>query len=228
MNDHPAKKTVYFIRHGQSIGNVKKVYQTPDEPLTDLGERQAMVVAKRVKNFNAEVVLASTMKRAMQTANIISTETGLNVEKHENLCEISGPSILRGEKYDSEESVKYIKAMYKNINNPHWRYADEENLSDSYKRSIKVLKLLENRDENKIIVITHGAFMRSVLTTMLSKGEHDPLTTVKLTHFLKQKNTGITICEHNSSPVKYFENPWNLLVWNDRSHLEEVNENEHA
>ncbi len=226
MNERVMKKTIYFIRHGQSVGNVKKVYQTFDEPLTELGERQSLFVAKRVKTLGAEVILTSTMKRAVHTANIISTETGLKVEEHKNLCEISGPSKLRGLKYGSEESLKYQKKIYENINNPDWRYSDEENTYNAHKRALDVLKLLENRNESKIILITHGAFMKSLLTAMLSKEEYDPNATLKLVYFLKQKNTGITICEYDSSPIKYFENPWNLLVWNDSSHLPEVNENE--
>ncbi len=221
MSENTTEKTIYFIRHGQSVGNVNKVHQRPHEPLTNLGEKQAMFVAKRANTLDAEVILTSTMKRAVQTANIISDKTGLKVEEYENLCEISGPSKLQGTKYDSEESLKYLKSMHENINDPDWRYSDEESLSDIHNRSINILKLLENRAESKIIVVTHGGFMRSLLSAMLSNGEHKPNTTVKLIHFLKQKNTGITICEYKPITIKYFENPWNLMVWNDYEHLRE-------
>ncbi len=217
-------KQFFFIRHGQSVGNIKKEFQKYDEPLSELGEKQAEFVAKRIKTLNPETILTSPMERAKKTADIIKKEINIPLELHDFFAEARGPSNLIGKKYESEEGKKYIKLIFENIHNPNWHYSDEENFFDLTKRAKEVIEHLENRKERKIIIVTHGAFMRSVLSTMMTEGEPDALTSLRMIRFLGQKNTGITICEHNQK--ENMRNKWKLITWNDHAHLGELKDEE--
>ena len=73
-------KTIYFVRHGQSEGNVSAVYQTVSSPLTEGGKRQARFIAERCSKLPIEAVVSSTQLRAKETASIIAEKTGHTVE----------------------------------------------------------------------------------------------------------------------------------------------------
>ncbi len=73
-------KTLVFIRHGATKGNLEKRYiGRTDEPLCDIGVEQ--VLELRNYNFPKEYIYISPMKRTMQTANLIFPECKYVVEE---------------------------------------------------------------------------------------------------------------------------------------------------
>jgi probable phosphoglycerate mutase len=76
---------IYFIRHGESESNVKRVFagQKDDTPLTEKGMGQAKETAKHLKSLNIFVdrIVASPLKRTLKTAQIIADELGFDISK---------------------------------------------------------------------------------------------------------------------------------------------------
>jgi broad specificity phosphatase PhoE len=217
MQITPDRKTVYFIRHGQSEGNILKHFQDANDPLSTLGRKQAQRVAERAKKLKGEVILTSPMSRALETAKAIQKATGLTLEENSNLREFLVPTSLQNKPIHSPEGDSFHAELFKNLNNPEWRYEDEENYLELHTRAVSVLDHLENRKENTVLVVTHGAFMSSILTVMLLEGQMNRFVATNLFRFLRKKNTGITRCE-------YFKNNgekmnWRLTTWNDHAHL---------
>jgi broad specificity phosphatase PhoE len=65
-----------LVRHGQSEWNAAGRWQgQEDPPLTDLGRLQARVAAQRIGTV--DLVVASDLQRAMETASIIAAELGV-------------------------------------------------------------------------------------------------------------------------------------------------------
>jgi len=214
------KKRVYFIRHGQSLGNVNRVFQNHNDPLTELGIKQAQSVAKKTCVFKAEVVLSSPFIRAYQTAQAIASKTALPLETNDLLREYTAPSKLLNLPLNSPESDDFYVQMKKHIHNPQWHYQDEDSYYDLYERASSFLDHLVQRAEKTIIAVTHGAFMRILLATMMTEGKPEPLTALRLVRFLSQKNTGITSCEYSFDNIE--GNKWRLVAWNDYDHLKKV------
>ena len=79
-------KTIYFVRHGESEGNVGHIRQTADTPLTDEGRRQAVTIADRAARLDFECIVSSTMERARQTAYPILERTAKPIEYSELLA----------------------------------------------------------------------------------------------------------------------------------------------
>ena len=81
--------TLLLVRHGQSEGNVEGLIQGQlDKPLTDLGRRQALAVAERLKSEGgADRIVASPLARAFATAEAIGEVAGLPVATDERLME---------------------------------------------------------------------------------------------------------------------------------------------
>ena len=67
-------KTVYFARHGQTAGNRDGEYQHLTIGLSDTGRAQAERLAKRLKSVSFDVLLASPMTRAFETAQIVAKD----------------------------------------------------------------------------------------------------------------------------------------------------------
>jgi alpha-ribazole phosphatase/probable phosphoglycerate mutase len=68
---------IVIVRHGQSEGNRDHVFtgHSPS-PLTELGRRQAEATAERLATRPVDVIYASDLPRAMQTAEPLVQRTG--------------------------------------------------------------------------------------------------------------------------------------------------------
>ena len=69
--------TIYCVRHGQSEANLAQIMQGSkiDTPLTKLGKKQALAAKAKLATVSFDAVYASPLKRAVQTAKLISSAT---------------------------------------------------------------------------------------------------------------------------------------------------------
>ncbi|MCX7142613.1 MAG: histidine phosphatase family protein [Proteobacteria bacterium] len=75
----PRAKRFIFLRHGETEGNAKRVYQPADIPLNATGEAQARRAAEYLREHPVERILASDMRRAWQTAEAAAQTVGASV-----------------------------------------------------------------------------------------------------------------------------------------------------
>ena len=81
---------IIAVRHGQTDWNaLGKIQGNMDFPLNEKGREQAHQTAQLLQPGTVDVVMASTLKRAVETAEIISEQLGINGEviKDKRLCE---------------------------------------------------------------------------------------------------------------------------------------------
>jgi len=74
---------ITLLRHGESVGNAESRWQgQADFPLTDTGRAQARALAEKWKSDSAkfDLVIASPLQRALETAQIIVQELHLKLE----------------------------------------------------------------------------------------------------------------------------------------------------
>ena len=72
-------KTIYFIRHGESEGNIGPLRQDGSSSLSERGRAQATFMAERCAKLPIDVLVASTMTRAQETALIIGERIGKEI-----------------------------------------------------------------------------------------------------------------------------------------------------
>lgn len=80
-------KTIYLIRHGQTLFNQqKKIQGFSDSPLTDLGIKQASVAKEHIDSLNLifDDAYSSTSERASDTLELITT---IPYKRNKNLRE---------------------------------------------------------------------------------------------------------------------------------------------
>jgi phosphohistidine phosphatase len=100
---------IYFLRHGDASSSSR--YSDSDRPLTDLGVRQATVVANFLQRMNVAVniMLTSPLKRAQDTASIALP----NIDKRqiiitELLVNGSDPELLFNELNERKASAALL------------------------------------------------------------------------------------------------------------------------
>ncbi len=209
-------KRIYFIRHGITQGNETNSYQRLDTPLSETGRKQAQILAKRLTTISFDVLIASTMQRAQETAHIIASVTGHEVVSEHLFHEILRASIVRGKAADDPEAIEALRISRSLWTDKHKKHGDEGNFYDIKNRAIKALDFLASRKEEKIVVVTHGTILKMIIAAMIRGEELDPEFREEINTFFFTQNTGITTVEYDN---EYHPKRWQLITWNDHAHL---------
>lgn len=73
--------TIILVRHGETVDNARQIMQGQTQgELNDKGRDQARQVAQRLAYEQLDAVVASDLRRAIQTAEIIATLHGMTVQ----------------------------------------------------------------------------------------------------------------------------------------------------
>lgn len=72
----PTCDLFYFLRHGQTNCNARRVFQAPDEPLSDLGLTQVARAAQLLAHEHLRSIVCSDMRRALDTAITVAAAAG--------------------------------------------------------------------------------------------------------------------------------------------------------
>jgi len=85
------KTTLLLIRHGESEGNLRRVFcGNTDIPLTERGRQQAACTGEFLKDRTIHAVYSSPLSRAYDTALAVAAHHGLPVTPEPDLAEICG------------------------------------------------------------------------------------------------------------------------------------------
>ena len=83
-------KRIIMVRHGQSESNVKKTFTGQlDAQLTEDGREQARRMARYLDQYQIDKIYASSLQRAVETAQAIALRQNCPMEKRDELMEIN-------------------------------------------------------------------------------------------------------------------------------------------
>lgn len=205
---------VYFVRHGESIGNKAGLHQTTDMPLSETGRKQAKKIAERLKKYKIDTIFASPIARAKETAEIISKSIGTPIEKRSELAEAKGPSEIRGKSIKDPKAIKVKKLIRENFLKGNWRYSDEETFDDLNARSQAFLEHIISKHKNHdLLCVSHATLIKFLVCKMVFGDKLTPETFHLFFHHFLTSNTGLTICEYED------RSGWWITHFNDASHL---------
>ena len=205
-------KRIYFVRHGATENNIAQKYQSPTDSLGEKGKEQAQKLADRFKKISVDIIVASTMTRAAETADIIAVTTGHSVIPNDDFREIRRPKQVQGRSKEDPDVKAIVDAIRDDFNAPTARYSDEERFPDLYLRATRALEFLVSRPENNILAVTHGTILEVFISIMMRPELRTSELFDILERFIGSTNTGITLCE-------YDEKGWRMRIWNDHAHL---------
>lgn len=160
--------SLYLARHGESELNVKKVYfGSTDCNLTEKGIYECKELKERLINTKFDVVISSNLKRALNSAEIVSNKIQDDIVIYEDLNEID---FGKWEKMNYTEIEKMYKLEWKNWINDWKNYAPPqgESFFYFYKRVKKCIEeILEKYKDNKILLVCHEGTLKLITVILL-------------------------------------------------------------
>lgn len=148
---------ILLVRHGQDTDNAAGILNgRRDTELTELGREQAKKVAEKLKDNNVQIIYASPLKRAYETARIIATELRVDeVIADEHLIERNF-GVLTGKPVS--DILKYTgKILATDRVNYFLEVEGAEDFPTLLKRGRKILEEIRQRHPDKnVLIVTHG------------------------------------------------------------------------
>jgi len=95
-----------------------------------------------------------------------------------------------------------------------YRFSDEENFVDLKKRARKALRYLARQHHKRVVVVTHGIFLKMLIAYLLYRNDLHAPDWVKLSFFSPADNAAITLCAYY--PLRRFGRTrgWEVLSYN--------------
>lgn len=209
-------KRFYFIRHGETVLNAKHLRQGADGALSDRGRGQAEHVSEYLRRFPIRRIITSSYPRAQETAGIIAAKLHVPVIVSDLFKERKNPSEIIGKRTDDPEVVSIVDRIELAYHADDFRFSDEENFLDLKERAEKSLDLLARQGSDQTAIVTHHAFLKMCIATMLYREKLHAADFVKLSYFNVSDNAGVTICEyspwHRFSPTR----GWRVISYNEQ------------
>jgi probable phosphoglycerate mutase len=156
--------SIYIVRHGETPGNVARVLQMPETPLSERGVAQAERLGARLSDLDVGLVLASDYARARMTAEAVRAATGAPLELDPGLQERNFGD-LRGRPYAELEVDPFA---------PGYTPPAGESWEDLHARVDAVwLRVVAaaGRIRGELVVVTHGLVCHSLVSRRLLRDE---------------------------------------------------------
>ncbi len=172
-------KNQYFVlRHGESVGNVKKITADFPEkfysPLTRKGKNKIKNLIKKLKKEKIDLIFSSDLLRCKQTAEILAKELKIKIKYDKRLREIDH-GIFNG------KPIKDRRDFWANLDLPNLtefenflrklkiKFPKGENHIDVKKRVYQFIKEINKKERNKKILIISHAVTITMLDMAVNK-----------------------------------------------------------
>lgn len=207
-----------LVRHGESNASVARVIGGPRtcNGLSPLGEAQARALANRFRGGagpRPDALYASTMPRAVQTAQILAPVWGMGITQVDDLREHDPGPLVDGLTFEEYQTNYGSSRDW--AEEPFLRgFEGGETLAAfQYRSALAVRRLVAKHREETVMVVCHGGVIDIVLRSLLGLPMFGSF-------YLYTANTSLT--ELLRPPVSDGEplGMWHLLRYNDAAHLE--------
>jgi len=158
---------IYFIRHGESKADLEnKIESRYDAELTEKGNEEARLASIYFKEKGIEFtqILSSPLKRAVKTAKLIAENQNTEMIIDADLAEIDRGVLCGLDRVEADE--KYPRKLYRT----HYDYYPENSGESAYlvrSRANRMLQKIMSADTERLLVVSHGAFLNGLLSALL-------------------------------------------------------------
>jgi len=190
---------IYFIRHGETGGNIAKRHQLELTPLTAKGRAQAENAAGFVATLNPTHLIASTRVRTLQTAQIIAEPLDIIPQTRITFVELMRPDTIYGSRHVSVRSVMYLFKWYFGYVGDSGAYGAGESYAAFRTRIVAAQKeLAQLPDASRVVVVSHSVFISFFVAHLCSQ---KPLSFFRVAHLflnmLRLQNGSVSQVQYN-------------------------------
>lgn len=212
---------LHFVRHGESLANAadKAGRQRPADwdALSERGWEQARELGRRLGARGIEAIVASTMRRAQETAQGIAELLELEVEVDPDLHELRQSDAFYASRGDFGDTatLNWMPAAPRDFAEP-----GAESFDAMAARVRRVRDRMEARArEQRILLVSHYGFIHFFLGEALFGDAFAPEHLIPL-WYAAHANTGISVFEQRNRRMDGMDfDGWHLVTWNDQGHL---------
>ncbi|MFW3168826.1 histidine phosphatase family protein [Geodermatophilus sp. CPCC 206100] len=206
---------LYLVRHGEAVANVEPVIggMRGDAGLTPRGREQARLLQERLQDerLQADHLVASTLPRALETAEYVARALGLRVEHDDGLHE------LRPGEADGL-TVEQWRARYRSGEEPGTRdpYRAFSPGGESWAAFLAraggaLSRLVARHPDRTVVAVCHAGVVEASFALAFGLGASGNRVDCA------PLNTSLTHWRHRPAPEG--EPEWTLLSFNDARHL---------
>lgn len=199
---------VYIIRHCEASGNKDRTFQGHLDGIpSENGRAQLEKLAERMKSVPLDAIYASTLTRAVETAEAVNINFGYTVKKLDNLREING-GVWEGKRWADLPELYPEDSYFWSIE--PWKFHPEngEAMVSVYERIYNaVLDIVHENRGKTIAIVSHGCAIRNLMCRV--KG----LPIEQLNDIEWCDNTAVSVIDFDDNDVP------TLVVEGDSSHL---------
>jgi len=163
------------MRHGETESNKKNYVQgQTNESLSDIGIKQVKRQIPYLKKQKITLILSSDLQRAKETAKIISKTLNIKVRYMK---------ILREKNNGRYTGKKSAEINWNNVNGDyeHRKAPKGESLFEVLQRVKQFLDIIkEQQQKEKIIVISHGTFLKLIKGYLAKKNIKKSIENIKI------------------------------------------------
>lgn len=188
------------VRHGETNYNVEGRYcGRTDIGLNEKGHEQAKILAQKLHDMSIDIIISSTLRRAEETASIISNELKLPVIEMDEFVE-KYVGVYEG--LTKEEAKNKYPLMWE-------RNAPEgaESLESVEERVFKALNTIGNEyvGNKNVLIVTHG-FISKVIYKYFNNSSEDRGQTLEQTiKYIEDNVLGNGVCYLPEAQVIYIK-----------------------
>jgi len=159
-----------MVRHAEpDYSATNGTHETPDPPLTERGRCQAARLAKRLRATQIDAIYSSTMRRAIETADIAAAANDLAVIRTPQLREVAiGPRVLNnGTKEDPKKLASEVLVRF--LNNPRWDAIEGLEPSRPFRQRVvqAVDAVISRHPGERVVLITHAGVINACVSMVL-------------------------------------------------------------
>lgn len=165
---------LYMVRHGETQLNEKKVYYGwTDVPLNSNGVKQCEDLRDKLCDVKFDVVISSSLERALCSAEIISGVNREAIIKYDDLRELNFGKWEQLHYNDIEKKYKVEwQAWTKDWEN--FCIPGGESFSNLYKRVKVCLEdILKSYRDKTILLVSHEGTLKIITTLLLNMNSED-------------------------------------------------------
>ena len=166
---------LYLVRHGETDWNAaRKIQGRTDIPLNDTGRGQARRAGELLARRSWDAVYASPLSRALETAEIIAAELGIDT--------VTVVDDVQERDYGAAEGLTFaeIETQFP----AGIPAADQETREQVGRRVVRALvEIARTHPGEKVIIVSHGGAIRGVLHEVDPGTQHPSITNASVHSF---------------------------------------------
>ena len=178
------RSELLLIRHGRSADVVPGSVESEDPPLHERGVQQAAALAERLRSKHIDAIYASNLRRAVETAQPLADQRGLEVVRLADLREVFLGEWERGEfrRRAAARDPEWVRAM----ESGRWDNVPGSEGDAAFRARVcnAVDTIAHRHQDQTVAVVCHGGVINVFLAALVG---------TERSHLVAIENTSITV-----------------------------------